>query len=592
MSLDGVVLHAITSELSEKLVGGRVDKIHQPESDELLLQIRNKSENFKLLLSASSSNPRVHLTKSSKQNPQTPPAFCMLLRKHLGSGKVLGVEQPSLERVVIIKFESLDELGDLTQKDLIVEIMGKHSNIILVDSSKNKILDSIKRVPVSLSSVRQVLPGLPYSPPPAQEKRDPLDVELEDVLSVLNASDENLSTHKALYLKFVGLSPLLAREICHRSGVDSERLLVLLDHSEKRSLAEGFISFYRDVRLCAFYPNVVRDRDNLDVLYFSSVKLTQYGDYPFEHFESMSELLEYFFQSRDNRDRIKQKSSELRKSVSLKLERILNKVEKQRLEIAEAEKRESLRIKGDLLTANMHLINKGDSSVNVQNYYSESLDRIEIALDPRLSPSENAQRYYKKYNKLKTAHGLLAEQIEQSEVEIDYLQNIIYAIDNCTEVQEIDEIKEELVSEGYFKKSSLKNKKNSSAPSKPHEYISSDNYHMYVGKNNKQNDQLTMKSASKEDLWLHTKDIPGSHVIVKTNGDELPESTVLEAATLAAYYSKASQSSNVPVDYALRKNVKKPSGARPGMVIYENNSTVYVTPDKLSVSKIRKVEPS
>lgn len=592
MSLDGIVLHAITDELSEKLVGGRVDKIHQPESDELLIQIRNNSENFKLLLSASSSNPRIYLTKASKQNPQSPPAFCMLLRKHLGGGKVLGVEQLSLERIVIIKFESLDELGDLTQKDLIVEIMGKHSNIMLVDSSKNKILDSIKRVPVSLSSVRQVLPGLPYSPPPAQDKRDPLNVAFEEVLDILNSSDENLSTHKALYLHFTGLSPLLAREICYRSGVDSERLLVLLDHREKRNLAEGFISFYSDVRLCSFYPNVVRDRDNLDVLYFSSVKLTQYGDYPFEHFESMSEVLEYFFLNRDSKDRIKQKSSELRKSVSLKLERILNKVEKQKLELAEASKRESLRIKGDLLTANMHMLSKGDSSVSVQNYYSESLENVDISLNPRLSPSENAQRYYKKYNKLKTAHALLAEQIEQAEEEIDYLQNIVYSIDNCTEVQEIDEIKEELVSEGYLKKSSLKNKKSASAPSKPYEYISSDEYHIYVGKNNKQNDQLTMRYASRDDLWFHTKDIPGSHVIVKTNGAEVPESTVLEAATLAAYYSKASQSSNVPVDYALRKHVKKPNSAKPGMVIYENNSTVYVTPDKLSVSKIRKVEPS
>lgn len=592
MSLDGVVLHAIANELKEKLVGGRVDKIHQPEGDELIVQVRNKGENHKLLLSASSSNPRAYLTKASKQNPQSPPAFCMLLRKHLGGGKVLDVEQPSLERIVRIKFESLDELGDLTQKDLVVEIMGKHSNIILVESKSDRILDSIKRVPVSLSSVRQVLPGLPYSPPPAQEKRNPLSMELEGVLEVLNSSDENLSTHKALYLQFVGLSPLLAREICYRSNIDSERLLVLLDHSEKRRLAEGFVSFYSDVRELLFYPNVVRDRDNLDVLYFSSVELTQYGSYPCEHFDSISELLEYFFLNRDSKDRIKQKSSELRKSVSLKLERILNKVEKQRLELLEAGKREVFKIKGDLLTANMHLLKKGDSSVTVQNYYSESLESMDISLDPRLSPSENAQKYYKKYNKLKTAHALLAGQIAQAEEEIDYLQNIIYAIDSCTEVSEIDEIKEELVSEGYFKRSSIKNKKSSSAPSKPYEYLSSDGYSIYVGKNNRQNDQLTMKSASKEDLWLHTKDIPGSHVIVKTNGDEVPESTVIEAATLAAHYSKASQSSNVPVDYALRKNVKKPGGSKPGMVIYENNNTVYVTPDKLSVSKIKKVEPS
>lgn len=590
MSLDGIVLRSITHELNTTLSGGRVDKIHQPESDELLIQIRNNGTNYKLLLSASSNNPRIHLTGFSKKNPQSPPTFCMLLRKHIQNGKILEITQPSLERVVKLKIESLDELGDLTQKELIIEIMGKHSNIILVKSDSRKIIDSIKRVPISLSSLRQILPGLEYMSPPAQHKLDPLESDVESVLDVLKSSDSNLSTHKALYTQFLGLSPLLAREICFRSGVDSERLLSLLDYNEKKNVAKGFMAFYDDIRDNIFFPNIVKDRDNLDVLYFSAVKLTQYGDYPVDSFDSISEVLEFFFLSRDNRDRIKQKSSDLRKSVSLKLERILNKVEKQRLELLESEKRDIYKIKGDLLTANMHLVKKGDKSVTVQNYYSETLEDMEIALSIRLTPSENAQKYYKKYNKLKTAHALILDQIARAEEEIDYLQNILYSIDHCTEVQEIDEIKEELVSEGYSKKSALKNKKSNSAPSKPYEFISSDGYTIYVGKNNKQNDQLTMKSAAKDDLWFHTKDIPGSHVIVKTNGDDVPQSTVLEAALLAAFYSKASQSSNVPVDYALRKNVKKPNGAKPGMVIYENNSTAYVTPDKVTVSKIEKAE--
>lgn len=590
MALDGIVLRAISQELIDKIKGGKVDKVHQPEKDELIINIRNKGSNLKLLVSASSSNPRVYLTDASKQNPANPPMFCMLLRKHLQGGVITDVRQVSLERILVIEIESSDELGSLSKKELIVEIMSKHSNIILIKKDEQKIIDSIKRIPVSVSSVRQVLPGLEYFSPPSQNKIDPLSMDRTTFIESVASSEKSIPVYKYLYKNCLGMSPLIAREICYRADVDSEKLMADFDSTDQNVLYSQLSDFYKDIADNRFRPTIVRDKDNYEVLAFSAVDLTQFKGYPHEQFDSMSYVLENFFISRDMQDRIKQKSSELRKSVSVKLERIMNKIDKQRSELEQSKNRETFKIKGDLLTANLYKINRGDSSVVLENYYSEDLEKIKVELDVRLSPSENAQKYYKRYNKLKHADILLREQIESGLSEAEYLENILYSIDNCTEVQEIEEIKEELVKEGYAKSYHFKRKKPSKAASAPYHYVSTDGFDIFVGKNNRQNDELTLKKAAKDDLWLHTKDIPGSHVIVKSESREIPESTIKEAAMLAAYYSKGRMSSQVAVDYALRRNVKKPSGAKPGMVIYENNSTVYVTPDKLDVANMKKIE--
>ncbi|KNF08731.1 putative RNA-binding protein, snRNP like protein [Gottschalkia purinilytica] len=591
MSLDGVVLKSICNELNQLILDGKIDKVYQPENDEVILNIRSKGSNIKLLMSASSNNPRVYVTDSSKSNPANPPMFCMLLRKHIQNGKIIDIEQISMERILKISIQSLNELGDLTTKELIIEIMGKHSNIVLVDKNSNKIIDSIKRVPLSLSSVRQVLPGLEYKLPPSQNKLCPTEINRNDFFNIINRDNKDFKVYKFLYNSFIGLSPLLAREICFISNIDVDKTINSLCDDEKEKLYLGFDKFYTDIKNNNYNPTIVKDSNNYEVISFSCVDLNQFGNLPKIHYDSISVVLEEFYLTRDKVDRIKQKSTDLRKSITTKLERALNKLSKQKQELIEAEKREKFKIYGDLLTANIYQIQKGQVEIDVQNFYSEDLETITIKLDPRLSGSDNAQKYYKKYNKLKSAYELISNQMIKTEEEINYLENILLSLENCIEVNELDEIREELVNEGYLKRSLNKNKKHiKKDTSEPYHFVSSDGYDIFVGKNNKQNDYLTLKFASKEDIWLHTKNIPGSHVIIKSQNKEVPENTIIEAAKLAAYYSKAKMSSNVPVDYTERKYVKKPNGAKPGMVIYDTNSTIYVTPSLDKISKIKKLK--
>ncbi|SCG83518.1 fibronectin-binding protein [Proteiniborus sp. DW1] len=589
MSFDGIVMSSLVYELANLLVNGRIEKVHQPENDEIILNIRKDSKNYKLLISASSSNPRIYVTNNTKANPNTPPMFCMLLRKHIQSGKILDIYQYSLDRVLCIDIQSLDELGVLSTKTLIIEIMGKHSNIILIDKNSNKIIDSVKRVPISVSSVRQILPGLEYNTPPSQDKMYPIHLSRENFIDFIYRCEKGKPVYKALYGNIIGLSPLLAREICFRANLEVDLIVGELDNTKIESLYISFEKFYENIIKKVYSPTVILDENESEIIGFSTIDILQYGKLPKKHYSSINELLEDFYITRDKIDRIKHKSIDLRKSVSVKLDRALNKFAKQKEELLEAEEREIFKIYGDLLTANLHKIEKKQTSVVLENFYSENLDKIKIALDPRLSPIQNAQRYYKKYNKLKNAYHLVSEQIIKTQEEIDYLENILISLENCTELSELEEIREELISEGYIKKSSSKiKKKEKEISSIPLHFISSDGYDIFVGKNNKQNDYLTLKLSNKDDIWMHTKNIPGSHVIIKNKNNQIPETTILEAAILAAYYSKARLSSNVPVDYTERKNVKKPNGAKPGMVIYDYYNTVYVTPEKTLINNFVK----
>ena len=592
MSLDGIVVKSIADELQSLIIDGKIDKIYQPEKDEIVLSIRNKGENFRLLMSASSNNPRVYIAQSTKINPASPPMFCMLLRKHLQGGKIISIQQPSLERILVIGIQNLDELGVMTTKELVIEMMGKHSNIILIEEESKKIIDSIKRIPASVSSVRQVLPGLKYKFPPSQNKVNPLEINKANFIDTLSNANKSIQVYKYLYSTFTGLSPLIAREICFRANVEDTKAINLLTNKEINNLYDSFEKIYDNVKNNKFTPIMIKSKNEREAVAFSSISLEQYGDLPIIKYDLSSQLLEDFYRIRDKMDRIKQKSTDLRKLVSNKLERTLNKLVKQKDELIEANKREKYKIYGDLITANMYRIEKKQREIELENYYSKNLEKIKIKLNPSLSPSQNAQRYFKKYNKLKNAHEIVSKQLLKTEEEVQYLENIMLSLDNCTELSELDEIREELQSEGYIKRNISKNKKknNKSNVSKPHHFISTDGYEIFVGKNNKQNDHLTLKIASKEDLWMHTKNIPGSHVIIKNKGTIIPENTIIEGALLAAYYSKAKMSSNVPVDYTEKKNVKKPNGAKPGMVIYDYYNTIYVTPDYEVISKIKRIE--
>ncbi|QIB26267.1 Rqc2 family fibronectin-binding protein [Caloranaerobacter azorensis] len=589
MALDGIVIKAVINELKETILFGKIDKIYQPEKDEILINIRS-NKNYKLLISASSNNPRIYLTHHTKQNPINPPMFCMLLRKHLHSGKIINIYQPSLERIIVIEIESLDELGIKSVKQLIVEIMGKHSNIILVDKNNNKVIDAIKRISPDISSKRVILPGCKYAQPPSQDKTNPISINEKYFIQSINNANLGELTYKFLYKNYMGISPLIAKEICYRAKIDDSTKIGELNEIKINDLSKEFMYVMDLVRKEIFTPNIIIDTEKNKVVAFSSIDLTQYKNLTKKNFTSISQTLEEFYLTRDKSDRLKQKSSDLRKVINTKLERNITKLAKLKEELLEAKSKDKYKIYGDLITSNIYRIEKGQNEVELENFYSPDYSIVKIKLDPKLTPAQNAQKYYKKYNKLKIAEMTLQEQITKTEEEIKYLENILVCMENSSDIQELEEIRDELIKEGYIKGNNKNNKKSERIISKPYHFISSDGYDIYVGKNNKQNDYLTLKFAEKNDIWLHTKDIPGSHVIIKSNGKNVPEKTILEAALLAAYYSKGKMSSNVPVDYTERKYVKKPKGSKPGMVIYVNNNTLYVTPKIEEINKIKRVE--
>ncbi|KDR94020.1 Predicted component of the ribosome quality control (RQC) complex, YloA/Tae2 family, contains fibronectin-binding (FbpA) and DUF814 domains [Peptoclostridium litorale DSM 5388] len=597
MALDGVFIYSLADELSNALAGTKIDKIYQPEKDEILIHIRKQKASIKLLLSASSSNPRAYITSEPpKENPGVPPTFCMLLRKNLTGGRIVEVTQPDFERILNITIEVYDELKNKKNMNLIIEIMGKHSNIILVDALENKIVDSIKRVPLSISSYRQVLPGNEYISPPPQDKLNPMeDISLPKFSEIIRSSSSPI--FKAVYQSFKGISPLISREILYRASVDEVLPACALEDFELENIYNSFTRVFGQLKNNIFSPCISIDRATDSLIAFSCIRLTMYSSYSYIESPSPSFILEKYYTQRDIKERIKQKTINLRKNISNKLDRLYNKLQKQSEELLEAQSAPEFKLCGELITSYIYMIQKGMEEISLQNFYDEKGEEVTVKLNKNLTPSENAQKYFKKYNKLKNASLMLSEQMDMTKAEADYLENVLYSIENCESISEIEEIRSELIAEGIVKdrekkkKASKPSKPSASKESEPLTFFSSDGYEILVGKNNKQNDRLTLKIASPSDIWLHTKNIPGSHVIIKTNGGDASEQAVIEAATLAAYFSKAKMSSKVPVDYTERKNVKKPSGSKPGMVIYETNKTIYVTPSEEEFTKIKQNSP-
>lgn len=577
MSFDGFVTHCVTDELRSKLLNGKIDKVYQPEKDEIILSVRTRSGNYKLLLSASASNPRIHLTEVQRENPMTPPMLCMLMRKHLAGAVIIDIKQNGFDRVVRIDAETRNELGDLCTRSVIIEIMGRHSNIILVDDS-GRIMDSAKHIDFTVSAVRQVLPGMTYELPPAQDKTAADSLKATELMEALAAQPEDTLMDKFLLSEIMGMSPLLAREIVYRFSGNTKMMKCEVDCA---AFVVHTVDFLKNICGGIYEPSLVIEPSEKKPVAFSCVRLGQYeGAYKIEEYDSISEVIDSFFEIRSRREHMNKRSAALLKLIHNNIERCQKKIVMHKEHIRSAQDRDKYKMYGDLLTANLYRIKYGDKSVRVQNYYSESGEKIEIPLKADISPSQNAQRFYKRYNKAKTTEKFASEQLEIAENEKYYLESVADALENADTPVELDEIRQELMTEGYIAKQNNAKKKQQKK-SEPIKIISVDGYEILIGRNNRQNDELTLKSAYSTDLWFHTKEIPGSHTIIRTRGTgEAPETTMMQAAKLAAYYSKARNSSKVPVDYTLIKNVKKPNGAKPGMVIYDRYNTVYVTPSE------------
>ena len=543
----------------------------------LILYIRNNKENFKLVLSSSASNPRIYIANDyKKENPIKAPMFCMLFRKYIQGGIITEISQINFERIIKISVESFDELKEKTTKDIYIEIMGRHSNIILVQNSK--IIDSIKRIPPSVSRVRQLLPNMTYELPPAQDKINPIKgTSIKSFINILREFDGPI--YKGIYSKFLGISPSVAKEICHRANLNPNDNGNDKTRDELSVLYRIFSDLFTNIKKDEYNPCIVIDENVDKVIDFSCINLSYLDGNKFIKNDSISQIIEDYYKTKDFKERVHQRTADLRKSISIKLERLYHKQKKIEKELRDADNADEFKVKGELLTSYIYMIQKGMESVEVANFYDPNYSNIRIALNKNLTPSENAQKYFKKYNKLKTAKIELTSQIAICNEEIEYLENIMLGIENCENLEELNDIKDELIKLGYAKAPfRYKAKKDIDPTTKPNQFTSSDGFKILVGKNNKQNDYLTLRIADPEDLWMHTKNIPGSHVIIKCAGKEVPDNTLLEAATLAAYFSKARLSSQVPVDYTMKKHVKKPSGSKPGMVIYTNNQTLNVNP--------------
>lgn len=588
MAFDAIVVNSLARELNEMLEGTKIDKVYQPEKDEVCLKIRAGKDNYKLVLSASPSHPRVYIADNyDKQNPKKAPVFCMTLRKHIQSGVIAGVVQVGFERIIRIAIDSYDELREKTRKYLYVEIMGKHSNIILVHDTENRILDSIKRVPPSVSRLRQILPGMAYELPPVQDKINPMaNIDRQELIDRIRSCD--MQIFKAIYSNILGLSPTVAREICYRLDIDKSMSSLEIGDGEIDRIIKEINLMFGKLELGQAYPNMIIDQKRDKIVEFSSIKLNQYEDLTEINFDRVSQAIESYYISKDIKDRINQRASAMKKSLQIKLDRVNNKIKKQNQELLESEKADDYRVKGELLTSYIYMVQKGMEEVELDNFYDNN-SKIRVSLNKNLTPSENAQKYFKKYNKMKNASEEISKQIKINLEESEYLENSLLAIENCDNDKDLKEIREELIREGYIK--SYRMPKKDIKPNTQYlKYMSSGGNLIMVGKNNKQNDYLTLRLADNEDLWFHTKNIPGSHVVLKCAGKKVLDEEILEAATLAAYYSKAKMSANVPVDYTIKKHVKKPSGAKPGMVIYETNKTAYVTPSDEAKAKIRGFE--
>lgn len=586
MAFDGIVLRALTYELNQTILGGRVDKIYQPLARDLLLTIRNQGQNYRLLISANPSLSRVYFTDRYKgQNPTEPPMFCMLLRKHLEGGRITRIEQVDNERVLLINVENRDELGDLTEKQLIIEIMGRHSNIILVDPSSQRILDGIVHVNFGTSRHREVLPGRTYVAPPEQDKMSPLH-ESQSGFFAKRRADER-AFDKFLLNTYSGISPLIGRELAYRvSQATPIKTAITSGEQPEDSHIEtewkAFAGLMEQLSNHDYQPTLVADQAGKP-LAFSAVKLAHLGGTS-QQWDSISACMDTFYAEKSWRDTLHQKVGDIERVLQLELDKNRNKAAKFKAALDDSGEADIYRVWGELITSSLYAISKGQTTAKVTNFYEEEMPEVEIPLDPQLSPQENAQAYFKKYNKVKKSVPILKEQIAQTNMQIAYLENVLQLLDHAG-LDDLEEIREELEQEGILRAKHTGGKKKKPTAIKPEHFRSTDGIDIYVGKNNRQNDHLTMKLSQSADTWLHTKDIPGSHVLIRAKN--VTDSTLEEAAKLAAYFSKARDSSLVPVDYTLVKNVWKPNGAKPGMVLYEGQKTVFVTPDPSLVEKLR-----
>ena len=580
MALDGIVISNIVTELNSTILNSKISKIAEPEADELLLTLKGPNGSFRLSMSASASLPFIYLTSTNKVSPLTAPTFCMVLRKHIANGRITKIYQPGMERIINFEIEHLNEMGDLCHKVLIIELMGKYSNIIFTDSD-GTIIDSAKRIPASVSSVREVLPGRAYTIPATQEdKYNPLTLDSKQFVDIISAKP--LTVSKAIYSSFSGISPLVANELAHRAGLDADSPVAAYSHDELLHLGSNFTWMMDDIKNNRFTPNIVRDGN--EPKEFASIELTQYGDLSVTKYDSISEVLELYYSERNTYTRIRQKSADLRKHVNTLLERNQKKYSLQMKQLKDSEKREKYKVYGELINAFGYGLTPDDKFLEAANYYDDN-KIIKIPIDNTKTPAENAQKYFDKYGKMKRTAEALNELIIETKGQIDHLESIQNSLDIALNADDLVQIKDELIEYGFIKKG--KSAKKQKVKSKPFHYVSSDGFDMYVGKNNYQNDELTFKLATGNDWWFHAKGMPGSHVIVKAENKELPDRTFEEAGKLAGYYSKGKNADKVEIDYLQKKNVKKPNGAAAGFVVYYTNYSLTIHPD---ISDIKQIE--
>lgn len=578
MAFDGITIACIVKECREKLTGARIYKIAQPEKDELILTCKAATgrEQYRLLLSADASLPLCYFVEENKKSPMTAPNFCMLLRKHIQNGRIVDISQPGLERIIRFGIEHLDEMGDLCRKSLIIEIMGKHSNLIFVDE-QNRVIDSIKHISGAVSSVREVLPGRDYFIPQTMDKKNPLTVPKQQFFELV--FEKAALLYKALYGNFTGISPLIAQEICYMAEVDADKPAQVLEQKEQEAVYDAFSQIMTRVREGSFAP----------VIYYENGLPKEYGAFDLCHmadrekkeYGSMSELLYSYYHEKSVYTRIRQRSVDLRKIVQTALERNVKKYDLQAKQMEDTKKRENYKIYGELLQAYGYQA-ESKKSITVTNYYDGK--EITIPLDETLTPLQNAQKYFERYGKLKRTYEALTVHLKETQEEIEHLESVLNSIEIARKEEDLIQIKEELVQSGYIKKKG--NGKREKVTAKPFHFVSSDGFHMYVGKNNFQNDELTFKFAEGGDWWFHAKKIAGSHVILKCAGREVPDRTFEEAASLAAHFSKAGKLDKVEVDYIEKKHVKKPAGSKPGFVVYYTNYSMMAGTDIAGLAEV------
>lgn len=579
MAFDGITIANIVTELNQTITGGKINKIAQPENDELIITIKNQRKQYRLFLSASASLPLIYLTETNKPSPLTAPNFCMLLRKHIGSGRIIAIEQPGMERIIRFTIEHLNELGDLCTKYLIVEIMGKHSNIIFCNE-EDQIIDSIKHVSAHMSSVREVLPGRPYFIPETQSKLNPFVLTEEIFQEKIFPRPVNVA--KAIYTSITGISPLMAEEVCYRAGIDGGIPTDGLEDVERVHLAHTFLRMVDDIRDGHFEPNIIyKGKEPVE---FACFPLSQYQDYRAVSYPSIFPVLETYYAEKNIVTKMRQKTVDLRKIVQNALERNVKKYQLQQKQLKDTEKKEKYRVWGELLNTYGYEVEPGAKSMEALNYYTNEM--IQIPLDETMTPQENAKKYFDKYSKLKRTKEALDTLLQETGDEIKHLESIAASLDIASSEEDLVQIKEEMMEYGYVKRKNTGGKK-VKVTSRPYHYISSDGYDIYVGKNNFQNDELSFKFASGNDWWFHAKGQPGSHVIVKSKNEELPDRTFEEAGKLAAYYSKGRQAPKVEIDYTQKKNLRKPTGGKPGFVVYYTNYSLLIEPDITGLQQIQ-----